>query len=71
MAYNGWRNRETWLVSIWFNPESRDDVESARATLEDAVDSAPDFLQDFIYLEEIDWDELGGHFDEDEPDAEV
>ena len=34
-GYNGWTNRETWLVNVWFNPESRTDVELAREALEE------------------------------------
>jgi hypothetical protein len=33
-TYNGWTNRETWLVNVWFNPESREDVASALEQLE-------------------------------------
>ncbi len=27
MSYNGWTNRETWLVNLWFNPESIEDLD--------------------------------------------
>lgn len=66
--YNGWTNRATWLVNVWFNPESKSDVQCARDSLEDAIDNVPDFLKDFIDTD-INWDELEAHFD-DEEDAE-
>ena len=25
-TYNGWTNRETWLVGLWFNPETKSDI---------------------------------------------
>ena len=69
-TYNGWANRATWLVNVWFNPESRDDVESARAAIEEAEDSMPDFMRDFLCTDEINWDELLDHFEEEESDEE-
>jgi len=68
-TYNGWTNRATWLVNVWFNPESKEDVEVARATLEEAIDSCPDFLRDFID-DDINWEELESHFDDDEEEEE-
>ncbi len=38
MAYNGWTNRETWLINVWFNPESSADVDAAKETLEEACE---------------------------------
>lgn len=67
-TYNGWTNRATWLVNIWFNPESKDDVYMAQQTLEDAVNDLPDFLQDFVDTD-INWEELLEHF-EDEANEE-
>lgn len=67
MSYNGWSNRETWLVNVWFNPESREDVHFARDSLEDQYHSLPDgVLKDMIDLDAIDWDELLEHFEEEE-----
>lgn len=63
-TYNGWTNRATWLVNVWFNPESRDDVESARMAIEEAEDAMPDYLRDFLCTDEINWDELLEHFNE-------
>jgi len=63
-TYNGWTNRATWLVNVWFNPESREDVESARYAIEEAEESIPDFMRDFLCTDEINWDELMEHFEE-------
>ena len=70
MSYNGWTNRETWLVNVWFDPCSREDVEAARYTLEEAVDQLPDFLQDFVSVDAVNWDELLDHFEEEELENE-
>ena len=56
-TYHGWTNRETWLINIWFNPESRADVQEARETFERTWDEAPDFLRDFV-SSDINWQEL-------------
>jgi hypothetical protein len=66
--YNGWTNRATWLVSVWFNPESKDDVQAAREAIEDAEDSLPLYMQDFLCTREINWDELESHFEDEEDD---
>jgi hypothetical protein len=70
MSYNGWTNRETWLVNVWFNPESVEDVEIAQATIEEAHDEIPDFLKDFCNISAINWDELKSHFEEEEEEEE-
>lgn len=63
-TYNGWTNRATWLVNVWFNPESQDDVESARMVIEEATDAMPDYMRDFLCTDEINWDELLEQFNE-------
>ena len=68
-GYNGWTNRETWLVNVWFNPESRTDVELAREALEEQYHSMPDGpLKDMVPLSEVDWDELLDHFEDQDED---
>lgn len=64
--YNGWANRETWLINVWFNPESKADVEMAREQLEYDMEKLPAYLSDFIDDSAIDWDELLAHFDDEE-----
>lgn len=66
--YNGWTNRATWLINVWFEPESREQVMLARDTFEEAVSeltSKNSWLSDFIDTD-INWDELMGHFEEEE-----
>ena len=66
-TYNGWTNRETWLISVWFNPESRADVEFAREQIEEQYDSIPGgVLKDMLNIECINWDELLEQFEEEE-----
>jgi len=62
-TYNGWTNRATWLVNVWFNPESKEDVQMARDMLDDAIDQLPDFLKDFVDTD-INWEELESHFED-------
>jgi hypothetical protein len=69
-TYNGWTNRATWLVNVWFNPETREDVESARYAIEEAEESIPDFMRDFLCTDEINWTELLEHFEETEEESE-
>lgn len=66
-TYNGWVNRATWLINVWYNPESRDDVEMARAHIEEQYDALPDGpLKDMLDITEIDWDELLSCFNDGE-----
>lgn len=58
MNYNGWKNRETWLINVWFNPESPDDIDFIKDTVESDFDALPDYMRDFIDLNAIDWNEL-------------
>ena len=68
MRYNGWTNRETWLVNVWFDPMTKSDLDAIREQLEEAVDDLPGYLSDFINLEAIDWRELAEHLDDKEED---
>ena len=71
MSYNGWSNRETWLVNVWCNPESRSDVEAIRYSLEEQYDEMPDGpLKDMVDIMAINWDELLEHFEEETAEDE-
>ena len=69
-TYNGWTNRETWLVNLWFNPESKEDVQYARDTLESDYENLSGIFRDMIDLGAIDWDELESHFDDSDDDEQ-
>lgn len=57
-TYNGWTNRETWLVNVWYEPNSVDDIEYAKMDLEEQVNHLDGILADMIDLSAINWQEL-------------
>lgn len=66
--YNGWTNRATWLINVWFEPESKEQVSLARETFEESVSELAlknAWLSDFIDTD-INWRELEDHFEEEE-----
>ncbi len=56
--YNGWTNRETWLIYSWFIPGTAEDIESIREQVEKDWESLPDYIRDFCDINSIDWDDL-------------
>ena len=60
--YNGWTNRETWLVNLWYNPETKSDIDYIEETLEsdliEKLGSGSNIYMDFINFNLINWDEL-------------
>ena len=73
-SYNGWRNRSTWLINLWFSPNPSD-LEWIQESLEERVnelsnsgDIMDQFLADHINLQEIDWQELAEHLEEEVDD---
>lgn len=75
--YNGWTNRETWLINVWFNPESPDDIDAIQEQFEADYDALPDYMRDFVDISAINWYELREYVtddddeDEDDDDEEV
>ena len=61
-GYNGWSNRETWLVNLWYNPETKSDIDYIEETLEsdliEKLGSSSNIYMDFINFNLINWDEL-------------
>ena len=70
MSHNGWTNRETWLVNVWFSPETKSDIDFARESIEQDINNLPDYLKDFIDVNSIDWVQLYEHV-QDEQDDEI
>ena len=61
---NGWTNRETWLVNLWFNPGTEDEVNYIEETLEDEFIDIHDnhgIYVDLMNFNAINWNELRGH----------
>ena len=61
---NGWSNRETWLVNLWFSPGTEDDVNYVESWLENEfMDLIGDngIYADLINFGTINWNELRGH----------
>ena len=61
---NGWSNRETWLVNLWFSPGTKDEVNYIEETLEDAFMNIHDnhgIYIDLMNFGAINWNELRGH----------
>jgi hypothetical protein len=72
--YNGWTNRETWLVNLHFEPVSKSDLYWIKDTLEQQVEKINEiwcgrFFSDFIDLGKINWYELENHVEENCDDA--
>lgn len=65
--YNGWTNRETWLVNLHFDPLTREDLIWIKDLAEQEVDDIESaFIKDLIDLSRINWRELEEHVQEDE-----
>ncbi len=75
--YNGWTNRETWLVNVWFSPQSQADLDylqEALEAVEDELKASDDdgrkCIADMCYLSEVNWAELSGHVKDFETETE-
>ena len=80
MSYNGWKNKETWLVNLWIgdsltmDQEAGQDITAAyieqivEDLIEDSGSRVNGFVGDMINcaLCEIDYAELASHYEEDE-----
>ena len=62
-TYNGWTNRESWLINLWFGDDwtCAADVQATREWVEEQFEGLESWIQDFIYQDEINWAELEEH----------
>lgn len=82
MSYNGWSNRETWVVNVWFGDswERKSDVDGTRDYIDEELDDMarkmPGWMTDLLGInfrsDDVDWDELKDHVesDDDQDDEE-
>ena len=82
MSYNGWSNKETWLVNLWlgdmFTMDQEEGIEITADYIEEIVDEmasalldGPDangFMTDLVNcaLGEIDYHEIAEHYKQEE-----
>jgi hypothetical protein len=71
MSYNGWSNHATWIINIWFNPETKADVQGIRELIEEEYDKLPGYMKDLSAVNEINWEELEDSLDEEENEEEL
>ncbi len=78
---NGWKNRETWLVNLWFGDmfamDADDGVEITADYIEqvvvhyvDEIVPASSFIADMMDMRAIDYAELARHYAPEVADAE-
>ena len=80
MSYNGWKNKETWLVNLWLGDSLTMDQESGFEITADYIEQLVDdiiadsgargsgFVTDLLNcaLGEIDYQEIAEHFVEED-----
>tara|TARA_R100001443_G_scaffold54172_2_gene65634 strand:+ start:3381 stop:3656 length:276 start_codon:yes stop_codon:yes gene_type:complete len=72
--YNGWTNRETWLINLHFEPRNLSDLDFINdeiITYAKKIQELPYgmFFTDFLDLSKINWYELKNHVQENYDDA--
>ena len=71
--YNGWENRETWLVNLHFEINSKDDLEYVKnhiEEMEEEISNKYPFISDYLDFSLINWSELDAHIEEEEMENE-
>jgi len=68
-TYNGWTNRETWLINLHYEPKDEQTLDWIKDELEIILERIGDlpygnFFSDFIDLNKINWYELKKHVKE-------
>ena len=74
--YNGWTNRETWVINLWLGDYFQDVANEGQQLMADYIEetvwdmleeaNVPDMFKDMIDLNAVDWRELEQHYVTDE-----
>lgn len=77
--YNGWTNRETWLVNLHFGDYFQEVAQDGQQLMSDYIEETvwdlfdeaniPPFFQDMINLGAVNWRELAKHYVTEEQEA--
>ena len=61
-SYNGWSNRETWLVNLWLDEcgfeRTPQGLEEFKEYLEEKTEESGHMVSDFVRNQSINWDEV-------------
>lgn len=74
--YNGWTNRETWVINLWLGDYFQDVADEGQQLMADYIEETvwdmleeaniPDMFKDMIDLNAVNWRELEQHYITDE-----
>jgi len=74
--YNGWTNRETWVINLWLGDYFQDVADEGQQLMADYIEetvwdmleeaNVPDMFKDMIDLNAVNWRELEQHYVTDE-----
>jgi len=80
--YNGWTNKETWLVNLWLGANLEVDQESSIQITADYIEELVEFLLEYDIMQhgfvrdllncalgEVNYDEIAAHYAREEEDA--
>ena len=77
--YNGWTNRETWVLYLWLGDYFQDVANDGQHLMADYIEetvwdmleeaNVPDMFKDMIDLNAVNWRELEQHYVTDEEAA--